>query len=126
MTTERAAADAPSPQLPATLQAVLQFEDGDMESVAVPVPLPSVIVRVRRDGQGPSVREQWCRRSRSSDSVVRYVEETAITRAASRSCSHCGEGQAMYFVPNVARETPLDTDASLSCERCLSRLTSRT
>ena len=119
MSTERASADAqPAPKIAATLQAVLRFADGEMESVPVPVPLPSVVVHLRREADTGATRETWLRRDRSSDSVVRYLEEEIVTGRAPRSCSRCGTSHGYYFVPKLSREEPLDTYAQAYCERC--------
>src|SRR2546430_10569386 len=69
-------------RISSTLQAILQLSDGEMESIAAPIPLPEAIVRLQSfEAAVGALRlmERRFRRARSSDSVIRYVE---IGRAA--------------------------------------------
>src|SRR2546430_6106364 len=64
-------------RISSTLQAILQLSDGEMESIAAPIPLPEAIVRLQSfEAAVGALRlmERRFRRARSSDSVIRYVE----------------------------------------------------
>lgn len=118
----------PSPGPPAfpvagaTLQAVLQLNDGGMDSIAVPVPLPEVVIRLR---QGTTSETRF-RRARSPDSVVRYAEEVAMVAegAASlrdvrkRQCGRCGEVREVYYVPKLRPEEPVTPATAGYCDAC--------
>lgn len=116
------------PALPiagATLQAVLQLSEGGMDSIAVPVPLPEILIRLC----GAGSVETYFRRARSPDSVVRYTEEVATladggasTREAGRRrCSRCGAIRAVYYVAKLSPNEPLTSATTAYCETCYSR-----
>jgi hypothetical protein len=101
-----------------TLQAILQTSDGTMDSVAVPVPLPDVILRVR-----DAHAEMLFRREKSSDSVLRYVEDTATAISASvgataRRCGRCQSVRSLYFVPKLAPHEALTSRVAGYCADC--------
>ena len=107
----------------ATLQAVLQLADGTMDSIAVPVPLPEAIVRLK---QSMPPAEVHFRRARSADSVVRYVEEVAVLAdggsaahdAPARRCARCGAASPMYYVPKLTPNEPVTPATAACCESC--------
>ena len=121
----------PSPGTPAlpmagaTLQAVLQLSDGGMDSIAVPVPLPDVVIRVQ---QGPAVEGHF-RRARSADSVVRYAQEvstvaaggTSASTARTRQCGRCGAVRAIYYVPKISPNEPVTPATPAYCDTCYPR-----
>lgn len=101
-----------------TLQAILQSSDGAMDSVAVPVPLPDVILRARNTHP-----EIIFRRAKSSDSVLRYVEdrETPISTEAeitARRCGGCHGARSLYFVPKLAPNDALTSRVIAYCADC--------
>jgi hypothetical protein len=101
-----------------TLQAILQSSDGTMDSVAVPVPLPDVILRVQ-----DTHAEIIFRRAKSSDSVLRYVEdrETALSTGAdivTRRCGGCQGARSLYFVPKLAPQEALTSRVVGYCVDC--------
>lgn len=115
----------PLPIAGATLQAVLQCRDGGMDSIAVPVPLPEIVIRVQ---QGAPVETHF-RRARSADSVVRYAEEVttladggALARDPSRRrCARCGAVRAVYYVPKLAPNESVTSTTPAYCETCYSK-----
>jgi hypothetical protein len=129
MNSESPAADlsGPVPRVGTTLQAVLQYTDGTMDSMAVPVPLPEVIIRVEVN---PAARrtddaavgffdEVIFRRARSADSVLRYIEdECAEQLSGGRRCAGCHEHRSVYFVPKLAAQEPLGAKTAAYCEEC--------
>jgi hypothetical protein len=122
-------------RLTPTLQAVLLATGGTMESIAVPLPLPEMIVRLPSQqpatpthGDGaPSVEspERWFRRARSSDSVLRYLEEDALREEPGaalpeqpRCCPRCHQVRAAYFVAKASAAESHTSPASAYCESC--------
>jgi hypothetical protein len=107
------------------LQAVLQFTDGGMDSIAVPVPLPEIVIRVQ---QGPPVETHF-RRARSADSVVRYAEEVttladadaAVSQSVARRCGRCSAVRAVYYVPKLTPNEPVTSTTAAYCETCYSK-----
>ncbi|HEY2375753.1 MAG TPA: hypothetical protein VGH98_07220 [Gemmatimonadaceae bacterium] len=114
---------ARSPIVGATLQAVLLFSDGSMDSIAVPVPLPEAIVRVQP--AAPAI-ELHFRRARSADSVVRYGEEltpladggAATFDASERRCTRCQAVRGLYYVPKLAPNEPIVAATAAYCDVC--------
>ncbi len=116
-----------APALPiagATLQAVLQLRDGGMDSIAVPVPLPEIVIRVRHG----ALAETHFRRARSADSVVRYMEEVttvadggASPRGVERRCRRCSAVHDVYYVPKLAPNEPVTSTTTAYCETCYSK-----
>jgi hypothetical protein len=113
-------------RLTSTLQAVLRRTSGAMESMAVPFPVPEMIVRVlvpqatpynASDADSEPYLEERFRRERSPDSVLRYLEEPHVTEEA-RSCARCHELRLVYFVPKFAVNEQLTSAASAYCEAC--------
>jgi len=100
-----------------TLQAILLF-GGAMDSIAVPVPLPEVILRVE-SGRAGAIETRF-RRERSADSVIRYVAEGPPIRdeTSPRRCARCGESRSVYYVPKLRSEEPVTSEASAYCEAC--------
>ena len=122
-------------RLTATLQAVLFGAGGTMESIAVPLPQPDMIVRlpvqppaIPTHGDGAlSVEspERWFRRARSSDSVLRYLEEDAVREEPGallpeqpRCCPRCHQVRAAYFVAKRSAPESHTAPASAYCESC--------
>ena len=109
---------------PGSLQGVLRHLDGSMASVAVPLPLPEAIVCVDDEAQARvssthSHVERWFWRERSSDSVLRYVEdERSRAATAPRHCAKCGERQSVYFVHKPAQGATTDAEQRLLCAEC--------
>ena len=106
-----------------TLQAILLFGGGEMDSIAVPVPLPEVILRVE-PGRSGAIETRF-RRERSADSVNRYVAEeppNRVERSLTR-CARCGEARSVYYVPKLRSEAPLTGEASAYCEACYGAVT---
>jgi hypothetical protein len=109
-----------------TLQAILHRLAGDMETIGVPLPLPDVVVRVHEHPTAahPTYEDQFFRRVRSSDSVVRYYEHTPSTadsrgaRPTPRLCSACRHPSASYFVRTVPLHAPLTVDTRALCAGC--------
>lgn len=115
------------PALPvagATLQAVLQLSDGGMDSIAIPVPLPEVLIRVH----ATDLVETYFRRARSADSVVRYMEEVAALadvgayarEAGRRHCGRCAATRTVYYVAKLSPNEPLTSATLAYCEKCYS------
>jgi len=103
-----------------TLQAILQSSDGAMDSVAVPVPLPEVVLRV--NDASPHA-ETLFRRAKSGDSVLRYIQdsETPVSAAAelaARRCGRCHGSRSLYFVPKLAAQAPLTSEVAVYCVDC--------
>ena len=103
-----------------TLQAILQRSDGAMDSVAVPVPLPEVVLRVN---EASPHTETLFRRAKSGDSVLRYVEESegpasAAAALAARRCGRCHGARSLYFVAKLAAHAPLTSDVDVYCVDC--------
>ena len=106
----------------ATLQAVLQLSDGGMDSIAVPVPLPEMVIRVQVGTAG----ETRFRRARSADSVVRYAQEgstladgaTTASGAAIRQCGRCGASRAIYYVPKLPPNESATPATLAYCDTC--------
>ena len=115
----------PLPIVGATLQAVLQLCDGGMDSIAVPVPLPEIVIRV----QLAPARETHFRRARSADSVVRYAEEamaladgaTSAHDVGRRQCGRCGEVRAVYYVPKLGPNESVTRSTVAYCDTCYSK-----
>lgn len=115
----------PLPIVGATLQAVLQLCDGGMDSIAVPVPLPEIVIRVQLAPTG----ETHFRRARSADSVVRYAEEvmvlvegaTAPRDEGRRRCGRCGEVRAVYYVPKLGPNEAVTLSTAAYCDTCYSK-----
>lgn len=109
----------------ATLQAVLLFGDGGMDSIAVPVPLPEIIIRIEQ----PAAIERHFRRARSADSVVRYAEEVTTLAdgsvsagdAGRRRCCRCGAVHTVYYVPKFEPNQPVTPATAAYCETCYSK-----
>jgi hypothetical protein len=108
-----------------TLQAILQASNGDMDSIAVPVPLPDVILRVQSASSGTV--EMWFRRARSADSVLRYVQEEGSGRATAsdaalaapeRRCARCHGGRSIYYIPKLAQNEPVTPETAAYCAEC--------
>lgn len=114
-----------SPIAGATLQAVLLFNDGGMDSIAVPVPLPEIVIRIQ---QSPPAETHF-RRARSADSVVRYAEE--VTRfadggissgdASRRCCGRCGTVHTVYYLLKFAPNELVTLATIAYCETCYSK-----
>lgn len=106
----------------ATLQAVLLFGDGGMDSIAVPVPLPEIIIRVEQR----AAIETLFRRARSADSVVRYAQEVTTLadggvspgEAARRRCGRCGDVHTVYYVPKFEPNEPVTSATVAYCGTC--------
>ena len=116
-----------TPSLPiagATLQAVLQLSDGSMDSIAVPVPLPEIVIRVQAAVTG----ESCFRRARSADSVVRYIEEGAASAdgaaSAPRRCGRCREVRALYYLAKLSPNDRVTAATVAYCETCYSKASS--
>lgn len=104
---------------PGALQAVLQHTDGTMDSVAVPLPLPEAIVRADNAARS---RERWFLRERSSDSVLRYVEEEPPRELArARHCAQCGHERSEYFVQKPPAGS---SEGAVLCLDCYTRVSS--
>jgi len=109
----------------ATLQAVLQCRDGGMDSIAVPVPLPEIVIRIQ---QGALVETHF-RRARSADSVVRYAEDVTTLAdggpsardSLRRRCARCGTVCAVYYVPKLVPNDPVTSTTAAYCETCYSK-----
>jgi hypothetical protein len=102
-----------------TLQAILQFSNGGMESVATPIPLPEAIVHIMTTGSERT--ERFFRRARSPDSVIRYVEVPEIEGSATRAirqCARCGQSCALLFVPKLASDEPVSAATGGYCGEC--------
>ena len=113
-----------TPSLPiagATLQAVLQLSDGSMDSIAVPVPLPEIVIRLMEAVPG----ETCFRRARSADSVVRYIEEGASSAdrsvSAPRRCGRCSERRALYYLAKFSPNDRVTSATIVYCETCYSK-----
>src|SRR5690242_4100994 len=90
-----------SQRTPGSLQAILQRVDGTMETVAVTLPLPEAIIRVDTGSEGT---ERWFHRERSSDSVLRYLEQDPPPLVVpSRQCTRCGQQRSEYYVQKAAQ-----------------------
>jgi hypothetical protein len=106
----------------ATLQAILQLSDGGMDSIAVPVPLPEVVIRVQAKMQ----TETYFRRARSADSVVRYIEELPVladggssaSDAGPRRCVACGADRAVLYVAKLSPNERVSPATPALCEPC--------
>ena len=128
MNSEASSSESPPPAALAgtTLQAVLQSSDGAMDSIAVPVPLPDVILRVH----GETATELQFRRARTADSVLRYMEEEAGSERASateatrspaqRRCSRCHRVSSIYYIPKLPQQEPVTPDTAAYCAECYS------
>ena len=111
---------------PSSLQAILHRETGDMETIGVPLPLPDAVVRVHEYPAGPgeeaTYRDQFFRRVRSSDSVVRYYEDAGSALAdaagARRACSACGAREVSYFVRAMPITARLSAETEAHCATC--------
>jgi hypothetical protein len=120
-----------------TLQAILSSNDGSMDSVEVPIPLPDAIIRLRSaDGaevgddasgslhESAPIVEQWFGRVRSADSVVRYVEEPpepAVgqeTHGQRRRCARCRGLRSRYYVPRGTAEELIGAARAAYCVSC--------
>ena len=89
-----------------------------MDSIAVPVPLPEVILRVE-PGRSGAIETRF-RRERSADSVIRYVAEEPRKRdeTSPRRCARCGASRSVYYVPKLRSEEPVTSEASAYCDAC--------
>ena len=125
-------------RLSSTLQAILHGLEDDMETIAVPIPLPSAIVRLRAVTAGEtqwrgapedlSTREQCIRRHTSPDSVVRYHEQqnggaevsprTDDAREMLRRCARCAQRSDVYFIPVLAPDVALTRLTPAFCAPC--------
>lgn len=109
-----------------TLQAVLQSTDGAMDSIAVPVPLPDVILRTAA-GTADATELQF-RRERTADSVLRYVEQDAVSEDATasdaprsakqRRCARCNRVSSIYYIPKLAQQEPVTAVTAAYCAEC--------
>ena len=112
-----------------TLQAVLMLNDGEMESVAAPIPLPEAIVRLQSRPGSDSLlsAERRFRRARSPDSVIRYVETGDSGAAAEgtepRRCARCGRPSATYFVPKLGADESVTAQTAAYCDACYAAVT---
>ena len=114
----------PSAKSGTTLQAVLQSSDGTMDSIAVPVPLPDVIIRVHSESSGPV--ESHFRRARTADSVLRYVEEEETSRPVKdatratpmRRCASCHGVSSIYYVPKLPPHETVSPSSAAYCAQC--------
>ena len=95
-----------------------------MDSIAVPVPLPDVVIRMQ-SGDPRSAAEVHFWRARSADSVVRYVEEEepgytggAEQVGSARRCARCGAVRAVYFVPKHTHSEPVTAQTAAYCDQC--------
>jgi hypothetical protein len=116
-------------RLTSTLQAILVRTSDAMESVAVPLPIPEMIVRLRAqspssvsaadDAAEETFVEEWFRRARSSDSVLRFLAEPVeISTHTPRHCARCQELRPAYYVPKFSADDQ-PTSATLAyCETC--------
>jgi len=101
---------------PGSLQAILQGTDGTMETVAVTLPLPEAIIRLDGEGGG---KERWFHRERSSDSVLRYLEQDSPRSIrTSRRCTRCGQQRSEYYVQKAAQGLPDESELRLLCVDC--------
>jgi hypothetical protein len=115
-----------APKTGTTLQAVLQSSDGAMDSMAVPVPLPDVILRARA-GTADAPELQF-RRARTADSVLRYVEQDAASEGATasdaprsarqRCCARCDRVSSIYYIPRLAHQEPVTAETAAYCPEC--------
>ena len=104
---------------PGSLQAILQREDGTMETVAVTLPLPEAIIRV---DAGSERTERWFQRERSSDSVLRYLEhEQPRSITTSRQCARCGQQRSEYYVQKAPQGSPVDSELLVLCVDCYAK-----
>jgi len=105
---------------PGSLQAILQRDDGTIETAAVTVPLPEAIIRVDAGSGG---REHWFHRERSSDSVLRYLErEPPASSTAPRQCTRCGQQRSEYYVHKAAAQgSPDDSELRVFCVDCYAK-----
>ena len=109
-----------------TLQAVLQSRDGAMDSIAVPVPLPDVILRIHAATGGSG--ELQFRRARTADSVLRYMEQQAESERATpsdaarsteqRRCAHCHRVSSIYYIPKLPQREAVTPDTAAYCMEC--------
>jgi hypothetical protein len=116
----------PAAKAGTTLQAVLQSTDGAMDSIAVPVPLPDVIVRVHLGTADPA--ELLFRRARTADSVLRYVEQEVESGRATpseapgstkqRRCARCHRVSSIYYIPKVPQQEPVTPETAAYCAEC--------
>src|SRR2546421_7513101 len=112
-------------RISSTLQAILQLSDGEMESIAAPIPLPEAIVRLQSfEAAVGALRlmERRFRRARSSDSVIRYVEiggsAAPADGAAPRRCARCGRLTTTYYVPTLGAEASVTAETAAYCDEC--------
>jgi hypothetical protein len=122
------------PKVSSSLQAILHRGAGGMETISVPLPLPDVVVRsqevpARAGASDHSMYEdQFFRRMRSSDSVVRYYEHAHSSPADAdsgsaasdlpRVCNACRGTSACYFVKTCALHAPLTAETEALCAAC--------
>ena len=114
-----------------TLQAVLQSSDGTMDSIAVPVPLPDVILRMHAGTAG--VTEVQFRRARTADSVLRYVEQEVESERATasdaprstkqRRCAHCHRVVSISYIPKLPQQEPVTPETAAYCAECYGGVT---
>lgn len=108
-----------SQRTPGSLQAILQRADGTMETVAVTLPLPETIIRC---DSGSERTERWFHRERSSDSVLRYLEQEAPQpTATSRYCTRCGQQRSEYYVQKTAQGPPDVGELRVLCVECYAK-----
>lgn len=117
-------------RISSTLQAILQLNDGEMESIAAPIPLPEAIVRLESRAATMDAfqsMERRFRRARSSDSVIRYVETgdsgAPADATAPRRCARCGRLSVMYFVPKLAADESVTAQTAAYCDACYAAVT---
>ena len=104
---------------PGSLQAILQRADGTMETVAVTLPLPEAIIRIDAGSEGI---ERWFYRERSSDSVLRYLEqEPPQSMVTSRQCTRCGQQRSEYYVQKTAQGAHDVGELRVLCVDCYAK-----
>ena len=134
----------PTGGITSTLQAILQFSDGGMESIAAPIPLPEAIVLLQAVrpladptlGQGTDGARRFVerrfRRARSPDSVIRYIEisgpsSTSAARDADqpeperndpRRCARCCRFSRVYYVPKLMADESVTERTAAYCDQC--------
>ena len=130
----RTAESREPPKGGSSLQAILHRGAGGMETIGVPLPLPDVVVRVQErpadEGAGatsPAYVDQFFRRVRSSDSVVRYYEHeasapadasTRASRTGPRTCGACGGQSECYFIRTSPIDAVLSAETEAHCATC--------
>jgi hypothetical protein len=115
-------------RLTSTLQAILVRTSEAMESIAVPLPIPEMIVRLRAQaphaltdegGANEAFAEEWFRRARSSDSVLRFLAEPVeISTRDPRRCARCRELRPVYYVAKFSAEEQPSGTTLAYCDSC--------